>query len=786
MRKVNLFNTVFVALLLSVFCLSSAQAKVVKDPDKGVGSWSQMSGKKYKMPKGLQILSFEQVAKLNHQKRTQYIGLIRKAALDLDKIQRSFKGLHVVALDNSFQKNEDLFAYSEALEILFGKEAYAQDSDRNKCIYALNESSYPADQVKDGRAPFQCILVECNYGKTIKGVRCGWTASGLINKADVGCLPIEKATNAIDRTHASKACWDQRSRLAQENKSEVNSLIADSNKFYGFPSGTISADACTSDRSGQFMNDLIRRAYSNEAYSQLVKVAYFCQARGGGMPKGLINYDGVSEALTFKKLEGDWSGLNTVAKDIFASLERHCTTPLSSSVVSDIEKGVNLKKVAKGSSAYEMELQRQEYLKQAREKNQTPTSLNVLEVEECRHANLAFDELNNQLKDISGTFPRVGDGTPPDVPPGPTNDEIVDVEPSGCSENVGKDESNLAQAAARCMPCLIQSHEAKKTGRGDYSPSKKFLSLMSTLALACGDGQANDTTVNPQLMMDYWMAFGHCSNQTYEWRGTEDKALVAAWGEKSGRPFWKKGKDSKDASTHPDRGDSFSKAYGLSLDTAKKLFCDPSGKKYDYSASASEKARFLKARRQQFNQEKKVLERGQENSIADNLMACMNEASKNAEQFHQGSNMCYGFVNANDTASPAFQSAQNDWLSNGYPTIVNRGGACFIAKQIERYKVGCNGADICYDKNRDGKDDKSGCTCGGTATYMVYVNPGFNDKQYRVRVEARENGQLVPDINRRPNQPSADAESIAYLDAKSCPISAADAKRVSQPAGSSR
>ncbi|MEK6555229.1 MAG: hypothetical protein AABZ31_08315 [Bdellovibrionota bacterium] len=787
MRKVNLFATLFTALLLTVFSLTAAEAKVYKNTDKIRNDWAETKPGKVKMSKGLQTITYDQLASMNDKVRAQYIAAIRKAALDLDKIQRSFKGLHVVAL-NAQQQQEDMYAYADAIDFLFGPEAQAQSAaDRNQCIYALGLSKYPDDQVKDGRAPFQCILRECTYGKRIKGVKCGWTASGLVNKADVGCLPIGNATNAIDKTHASQACWEQRGKLEQRNRSAVEKLVADTNKFFGFPSGTIKSNACQSDTARDYMNELIRSSYSNKAYGTLAKVAYFCQVRGGGMPDGLIEPE-AGGALTFKNLTDSWDGLRNGAKEIFAAIENHCKAPLADSVIKDIETGANLKKVAKNTEPYQMELDRQEYLKQARANGWTVNSATVLEVEECKHAFFTYEALNNELKDLEGTLPRIDDGTPtPEVPPGPTNNEIVDVEPTGCTENVAKDESQLAQAAARCMPCMIQAHEARKTGEGTYRPSRKFLSLMSTMALACGDGLVNDTSVNPKLMMDYWMAFGHCSSTNYEWRGTEDKSLVEAWAEKKGKSgFWRSGKGAKDASTNPDRGGAFAKAYGLTLDTAKQLFCDSKGRKYNYSASSSEKARFIKERREQFNREKRVLERGQENSIADNLMVCMNEASANATAFHSGSGMCYAFGDTN--SGNALASATADWLGDGkdsktggYPTVLNRGGACYIAKQVERYKLGCNGADVCYDKNRDGKDDKSGCACGAPATFLVYVDPGFNDKEYRVRVEARENGQLVPDVARRPGQKSTDAESIAYRDDNACMISSADAKAISRP-----
>lgn len=245
----------------------------------------------------------------------------------------------------------------EIAKSLLGRYADAQeghnDTWENACIYAGNKSAYPQSMGGDEqRVPFECIPTTCAYGRTIGGIKCNYGYSGLVNKADMGCLP----TSSINPAYASKACWERREsllgrKLIRENPAtgefervnqvtnpqrqqaidkEVRDLIAETNEFFGFNVGGIFySDGFQSEKAKDLINRLVNLGYHDGAYAQLIKVAYFYKSNGQDFPEGTQSMDeggdtSLSKIGSLKAIERNFNNLNAAVDEIFFALRYHC------------------------------------------------------------------------------------------------------------------------------------------------------------------------------------------------------------------------------------------------------------------------------------------------------------------------------------------------------------------------------------------------------------------------------------------------------------------------------
>lgn len=809
MGKVNLFK-VLLTMILSVnlmtapvFAASSKAAKTkapAKQAQPEIGS------------DRLGVMTFAQVARLNDRMRREYVALIRKATLEVDGFQNKFGKTYGAAGVTEYDQYASNASWLESFANAVTP-SNARVLPTNRCLHAGNISEYPAgafqaancngDGCEPGRVAGQCVGVPCKFG-ALKGFTCNYTYSGMINAPDRGCM----SNTVVENARFSNACNVRRLQLAQEKAGEVRTLVNEVNNFYGFnPNGTYRSDTCKSEGSRNLMNRLIGSAYSDESYAMLIKVAYFCKSNGQGLPDGLNNFTGEADAVTsFEAIEKDFNKLNQSVDSIFAGYMRHCPSQMTTKDVADLRAKLpayqangTIRGARRGSTFYYQEEKRLKALA-ALDAATKPTHHNVLEIEECELLNLRWRGLKQAFTDLRGTYPRIADENPPaPIPPvGPS--EATRVTPTGCSEAVTREGALLAQPAARCMPCLIQTTENLKDSRssdpavkaqaGTYRASRKYLSLVSTMALACGDGLLYDSTVTPEMMVDYMHAFAYCKSDTYDWNGSEsadDKRLTMLWGDQK---YWRQGKQGDAKDDRPDRDGQFKRIYGVSYSKAQEMFCDPSnrrGMRNRTPYTPAEKSRLLANRRRQFNAGVNAFGNGRDEDNSGALADCLGEARANASAFNRDSGLCVGFAKfgGSGAPSPAENQMRSTFLND--PAIIDFDNNCAIPKQLEEYRTRYTGrgqeTDVCVDRNGDDKDDNTGAACSPKDSPLqaaCFLDPrdntpvGAEYQQYRISDTVP--GRLYPRFCS--TGVSSETARFSYRQASACDISAGDSRAI--------
>ncbi len=799
MRKVNLFKGAMLNTVMAVSLLTASPLLAANKTAKAV----QLQ------PDHLGMMTFAQVSRLNDRMRREYVAVLRSATLDIDGFQRKFDN-KTYALNDTSNFMTWLMDYADA--------STPGTLPVNRCLHAGNISAYPeaafnarncsGGECEPGRVEGQCLSIPCAIGgrstqttgsganaRGIRGSTCNFVASGMVNQPTRGCMN----NNAVENARFARACEDRRNELARQNQSETATIVRQTNEYFGFnPGGTYRSDTCKSEGSKNLFNQLISHSYSNDAYAMLIKTAYFCQSNGQGLPDGINHYNGTSDVLKFDDLKADFDNLNKAVDDIFSGYVRHCRSPITPKDVSALRAKLPAYKrdgtiagARKGSSFYYQEKMRLDYLT-ALPSGQTPTHINVLEVEECNLLKDRWTELQRIIGDIRGTYPRIADANPPpQIPPAPPTD-AVKVFPTGCTEAVTREGAQLAQPVARCMPCLIQSTEnlkdrassnAEVRGQaGTYRASRKYLSLVSTMALACGDGYLHDSVLTTEMMVDYLHAFAYCKSDTYDWDANQsenEKRLALLWGDQK---YWRSIDGKQD---DPDHSSQFREVYGINYKDAKNIFCSEGkrgGLKGRNGYSASEKRQLLRSRRESFEHGRAKFGNGNDRDFSGALADCMSEASENAAAFNRDSKLCIGFDSFQRGETPQYTQMRETFLDD--PTIVDFDNNCAIPKQMEEYhtKMTSTGSvSVCKDANSDGKDDLVGapCSAGGAYQCLGFVDArdasSVNDKSCAPPTKP---GQLVFTFSDA-NLPGSTSR-YTYRTGSACDISSGDVRRTPQ------
>lgn len=815
MGKVNLFGTMLSAVLTVSLLTASpivAAAKTAKPAKKSAKAAKVTKVK----PDRLGMLTFAQVARLNDRMRREYIATLRQATLDVDMFQRKFNNKTY----GSIAAGYDIYAMNDSAA--FGnwlmEAAHAATNTPlpvNRCLHAGNISQYPeaafrnrnctGEECEPGRVEGQCQGVPCAIGGRsnsttgsganaggLRGSTCNFVASGMVNQPGRGCMN----NNAVENARFAKTCDDRRNELARENQSAVDTLVRETNEYFGFnPGGSYRSDTCKSEGSKNLFNRLIQSSYSNDAYAMLIKAAYFCKSNGQGLPDGLTHYNGSADAaLGFNALEQDFNNLSKAVDDIFSGYIRHCPSPLTDRDVRALraklpayERDGTIAGARRGSDFYYQERQRLEHLR-ALDPSKRPTHINVLEVEECRLLQLRWTDLKTKIGDIAGTYPRIADeNPPPPIPPAPPN-EAVKVFPTGCTEAVTREGSQLAQPVSRCMPCLIQTTEnikdrassdpAVQRQAGTYRASRKYISLVNTMALACGDGYLHDSVLTTEMAVDYLHAFAYCKSETYEWdnENSNEQRLAMQWGDQR---YWRE-RDGK--ADDPGHSNQFREVYGISYKDAKDMFCSEGrrgGLRGRNGYTPTEKRQLLRSRRESFERGRQKFGNGSDREYSGALADCMSEASRNAAAFNRDSRLCIGFDSFQRGETPQYTQMRENFLTD--PAIVDFDNGCAIPKQMEEYHTkmtNTGSVSVCDDGNSDGKDDRTQAPCSAGQAYQCI---GFVDARDASLINDKscapptKPGQTVFTFSDA-NLPGSTAR-YTYRTGSTCDISAGDVRR---------
>lgn len=677
---------------------------------------------------GLKLYSMEELYWFEDSMRTRYIKALRRAALDLEDIQNAFDKAHAYGMySRSF---EEYASINPLLRVLMGQHAYAQTNrGRNagdQCIYGGVLSQYA------GPEPFRCEPIPCDNNQS--GIKCGFTYSGLSGK--MACL------NTGDATRATRNCGALREDLARQNQEPIRQTVKRANDYFF---NVVDFDPSNFDSSAaqSHIQQLINSAYSDDAYSLLIKVAAFYKMNGKEFPQALRQGAGrgVGEAASsVQNIESLHNAMTETAENLFRAHRDHCRQPLSPQVVQELKDGTHLRSDRVSEAGKRLERKRIEALN-ALPEGTTPTHENVLEIEECRYVLSRLQALEAVVDEVDGSGPivrRTPDGNAlPDRMPEPLPDlpdpRDTEVTPTGCSENVTRQNSLLAHTSARCLVCPIQRNEVNK-GNSTYNPSRKWLSLLSTMATACGDAATNQTTVTTETMLRYWSTFGHCSADVYEWTDDEYSGgravhdFVEKWAT-DGRHWEISASDRRDRDLpDPDKDKQFASVYGISMRESIKLFCDPDQFKNLNSSRKPPRRRpgyehqvgedWVQTRREAFNQNIEVRPGRNAESNAKMLYDCIQEARRKNQQF-QSVNVC----------SSTFEQAQSsrnlqEKFNDG--AILSEGASCHVPLQTERTRTQTrpSGVRTACRPDEDGKDIETGQACDEEDVAYSFISPG--------------------------------------------------------------
>lgn len=722
-----------------------------------------------------------------------------------------------------------------------GGNNYSGGPNTDQCIYAFNLNRYPPG-ARDQLQKFNCPPTRCT---TMSGARCGEEISGFGLNGKEECIDNSNAWRSTaacdDRRQELIGRTDSNGNIiaptAQMQKI-TNDLIPRVDNYFKFnqPGATLKRSDLTSDEAISLIKELANNAWSDEAYAELILVLSFLKNNG------INQIDDAQLGKLYSKIQPSQFGANfdELSKSvnaIFGEYINHCDSTVDPIVIEDLKQNVHLlsrsdseNSKQMGAAAWTQEKRRlcavSAYTQATGGNMQLPEGANcptysqvpgsnplavrnITEIEECRLIQKRKDGLSDKLSKINSTYPATADDTPageqpPVVLPKPQFEQPAGIHTgaeqvaTGCSRNITSDEHKLFMPAARCMICQAEKSADKFYGANyipdaqnqtsgttypkRYAVSTKWTSLLSTMALACGNAPLNGTVVTPEVMLEYMQTFGHCDSDTYDWDPTEnlspkDRQLVEKWSNDS---FWKGNADSIKGyiwGGEPVETDKeFSRIYGVSYTEATEIFCDPNrfekglfNKKYrkykeDYKTpSAYDRMRFGRAQFQHklssSNNVHNRLRFANENSTDNSLLKCMRESLKNTKNLYTGGNernTCVQFVEFNGSPNWDLQyknmlqdvfrvnyeakERPSKELATGYinstagTTTFAQGSTCYVAKQWEAsYKR--DGNNYAYDANGNLQAntytvDLVDPSIGGKGDTMISLFTNLDGSQY--------------------------------------------------------
>lgn len=602
--------------------------------------------------KGITAMTIKQLALVPLNRRAEYVGLMREAYKDIEEIQIKFRN---EALEKSARIEE---GYKNLFEIAFGSTAYAQDFQQkcpNKCIYAFHLNTYAKIGGVCQDFPLGCERPPtCQMGNSkTNGFQCESSLSGL--QGAKGCVS--------QSVRVTRTCYQQMEGLSASYKKEIDASVNAVAEYFGLnveaggvrkvvtKADLAPKDAESAKQVADLINRLVEFAYDDRAYAQLIGVIDMYQRAGVSYPAGV----GTGKGSMIGQIQANFDGVPGTVEKIFSEYVGMCGQTLSPEVVQKIENKITPNSHL-GDTTYTEEFNTLPQSQQgiwkrrindyliAKEAKQTYKNDNVLQKEECGYVRSRYQRLVSRTGQIASTMPTLADGAPgggsngpiPILPPLPEDINSAPVS-LGCPSAVDRDNDNLFLVGARCTVCAAEKavHNAKAAvpyadGKndpgslakvnGDYRVSRKWVSLVSTMAVACGNGRTMNTSVDAIDVMWFLESFGHCDSDIYDWHNSEDAflgdgqdqqdaKLVEQWQKNN---YWitraeDKSKGSQKLTPIPDRtveGDvssknlkkgknkkvgDFQRIYGLSYEQATAIFCNPE----NFDGKVDKKGKFL-------------------------------------------------------------------------------------------------------------------------------------------------------------------------------------------------
>lgn len=543
-----------------------------------------------KTPGAFAMMTLQQLGRLNHASRVQYLQLLRETVIEYEKFQNLFQ-MEMAA--NAFRDKPELYA------LIMGENANAADKfyrNLNKsvtdegCIYGGHYQHYMTGQGAYGCIRPQCTKkIQSEWKSTYaKGkqfgdsyVQCSFTTFGI-----EWCV-----TPGINST---EACEKKSGEMESQREAEVTKWLAENvtDKWKGL----------RPDERVKLVAELKERSFDPRVMSHLVKLAADYQ-------KEHKNFDAIPELADFEGFDVKTQGMNS----LFRSFKEHCTKEM------DADTAVKSVESEKGPLAK----RRQAYLKEVRAKGHPVRVGNVLQRKECEiligKYNMDDDTFAGgrykRLMDMYETISRQGypDGIPDrpktvvteddarqklqpveevvvvDEPP-PDPNKIVKSVATGCRPT----HRLLIDRGMQCAKCVAEKSIAEgESGSYIKGPpiSEKWLALLTTMMHYC-EREWTGGSIDPRDLakkaLEYSQTFGHCSEGEYKWDSLswEQQRLVQSW--QLGREFGQTDSPGFFASLKGER-DKFKDVYGVSISQASRLFCSrPS----DYNTGKSFGERF--------------------------------------------------------------------------------------------------------------------------------------------------------------------------------------------------
>lgn len=744
MARLRIFLRLFALILFLQInvCLAAGTATGTA----GTTSTAAATTRPHKLP--LRFLTFAQIARLEYTQRVKYFKQLRALFSESEKAQTLFRHPLFAANDRpDFNQQNEFYAS------IWGREANAETEQGrgrfpgDECIYAYQLSRFEGGGMGE-RRPFLCEIptgASC-VGANGPGVSCG-ELSGITPKMAKGreCIP-----NNL-RHVSTSMCEKLRHQLTTENGPAIQEAIQNAQAH--FKLNTLGAKITNTDLSADAARDILQaladHRYDDGALAQLVSVISLYKKNQVPLPIGTLGKE--YAAIEPANLEKNINQAQANFSKIFEPYIAHCEAPLTAAEIKIISTPDSLSQAKQmGSKAGDLEAKRfAAYQKfQTGKDNQTISQNSagsyvitdagtgasravriedILEVEECLTIKKHLNSIGQRQESIISSYPEYSNGGPRPTPltPPPPPAEEDNIKPIGCANVIDNDE--LYRPAARCMLCLAQRAVVKQARfNGDaakiekanaYIPSNKWLSLLSTMVLACGDGFSNGRDVHPKKMLDYMQTFGHCGQETYEWRTNftwdentkkwitnpndpkadlqpQDRALIQKWATGS---LWTNNPAGK---IKKDDNNAFQRIYGVKYDTATKIFCNPERFKNGFftrkikeikdSENTETPAAFMQRGRSQLTAAVKNSNIKSEltRANADALFSCMTESLDTANTLYSGgvADTCLSTAAypANSQAPDLkFSAMVNDIENKGGAAITFDGGSCYVSKQLE-------------------------------------------------------------------------------------------------------
>jgi hypothetical protein len=686
----------------------------------------------------MQLLSFEQLSHLEHTQRLKYVKQMRETYREFERMQRVFS-VNVYSFVPDKKTDKALYA------LFFGDSAFAQNYGRgshptDQCLLGYQLSQYAN---KDARRiqPSGCQVPEsakCN-GSSGPGVKCGYEISGLRGNMPEACIPLDlayKATEECDRVRIQKG---------KDNQTVIQANIKKAKDFFklGVAEATVNAEKLNSDEAKALLKDFMDHAYDDETYAHLLKILSLYKKAGINLDLGKLDpaYAGVSLESMAETFDKSQKKINKAFNDF----KNHCDQKVDAGVLKDLSSEEWQKEVTKNAKDADSFWQREQKRNEAKknydkavrcqnlnneECNTLRSSLgitsgqpieytvkNIMEPEACKAFAQRLDSVSAKYEQIAGSYPAVLPNQPfiLPTPTEPKPEPPYHVTPTGCSQRVSRDKDLLAQESAQCLICAAEKavqNSAKKISSGSSynnegktsTVSRKWMALLSTMVLACGDGQQGQRMVDMPNMLAYMQTFGHCDSSKYEWSSDQktnaaDKALVNKWQTDQG--YWVSDKDVKKPS--PDKEKDFERIYGMSYKTASKMFCDRERfdktwfgrlKNLDPKKKKEGLKEFMHDRRVDFRKNKKLVraDKKAEYSAANDAINCMNQAVERTEELYvSGKGYCLATADVKSASNNQFEKFRSDAHAANVGLIAYSNSSCSVHQLNENStKYGVN------------------------------------------------------------------------------------------------